>query len=100
MRLGASPLPPGNRAHPHLRLLRLIHQHSPPLSQSVMTVTAPVPVFRLPRVMLGAFVLGGPQRPPPAREIAGSSIDVILSVADRFANANRSAESKDPWRRR
>jgi hypothetical protein len=31
---------------PHLRLLCFVDQHWSPLSQSVMTVTAPVPLFR------------------------------------------------------
>src|SRR5260221_14668311 len=43
IQLGASHLTLCNSAHPHLRLLCFIDQHWSPLSQSVMTVTAPVP---------------------------------------------------------
>src|SRR5260221_148788 len=46
IQLGASHLTLCNSAHPHLRLLCFIDQHWSPLSQSVMTVTAPVPLFR------------------------------------------------------
>jgi hypothetical protein len=46
IQLGASHLTLCNSAHPHLRLLRFVDQHWSPLFQGVMTVTAPVPLFR------------------------------------------------------
>src|SRR5271168_4550791 len=46
MHLGASHLTLCNSTHPQLRLLRFVDQHRSPLSQRVMTVTAPVPLFR------------------------------------------------------